>query len=268
MVASLALTQSIDHVGDARLAASGDLANDRGSKRTEHVFEMRGSSHAMGPCAMVESWELSIPRRLVPIVYYGRVVYRPAMEALFADRALPVLEGIALLGVGVAVILSSAARSGSQRLGNRIARVFWRDVSQAGFTWAVGTFALLVGSLVGFDGLPAPIWLLLAIIVGIVSLALVLLRWRRLRLAPEPSPADDPSRPDRPRLVSTTWEVGMLGAGAGGLLVYIASLSHSWGHPIHWLVAGLGALFGYAVGLIAGTPRYSLKRGSKASISP
>lgn len=212
---------------------------------------------------MAESREL-----IIPIVYYGRVVYRPAMEALFAEQALPVLEGIALLGVGIAIILSSAARSSSRRPGNRMAQVFWRDVSQAGFTWAIGTFALLVGSLVGFDGLGAPIWLVLAIIVGTVSLALVLLRWRRLRPAPEQSPADDPGRPDRPRLVSTTWEIGILGAGAGGLLVYIASLSHSWGHPIHWLVAGLGALFGYAVGLIAGTPRYTLKRGSNASIAP
>lgn len=204
---------------------------------------------------------------IIPIVYYARVVYRPAMEALFAERALAILEGIALLGVGVAIILSSAARSGSQRPRSRMAQVFWRDVSQAGFIWATGTLALLVGSIVGIDGMRAPIWLLLAIIVGTVSLALVLLRWRRLRPA-QRSPADDPSPPDQSRVVSTTWEVGVLGSGAGALLVYMASLSHSWGHPIHWLVAGLGALFGYAVGLIAGTPRYTLKRGSNASISP
>lgn len=259
MVAPLASAECIDDVGDARLATNGDLANDRGGEWTEHVFELRGSGHGMAPFRRAS---------VSPATnYYPCVVYRPVMEALLADQAEPILEWIALLGLGIAIMLSSVARSRSQRPGNRVSQVFWRDLSQAGFSWAAGTFALLVASLVGIVGLRSPIWLLLAIIAGMVSLALVRLRLRRLGPVPEPSLADDPSRPDRPRLVSTTWEVGILGAGAGGLLVYLASLSHGWGHPIHWLVAGLGALFGYAAGLIAGTPRYALKRGSKASIS-
>jgi hypothetical protein len=77
--------------------------------------------------------------------------------------------------------------------------------------------------------------------------------------------ANDPSRTNHLRLVSTTWEVAIVGAGAGGLLVYMAGMSHGWGHPVHWLGAGLGVLIGYAVGLIVATPRYTLKRGSKAS---
>lgn len=66
-------------------------------------------------------------------------------------------------------------------------------------------------------------------------------------------------------MVSTTWEVALLGAAAEGLLVYMATVSHGWGHPIHWLVAALGALIGYAVGLVAATPRYTMRRDSKAS---
>lgn len=117
------------------------------------------------------------------------------------------------------------------------------------------TFALLLGSLVEIDGFQVPIWLFAAIVVGGVCLAIVRLRWERLGLASGPTPADDPIRSDRPRLVSTTWEMALLGAGVGGLLIYMATVSHSWGHPIHWLVAGLGALIGYAVGLVAATPR-------------
>lgn len=177
------------------------------------------------------------------------------------DQPRLILDGIALLGVGMAIVLASVARSHAQRPGNRVARVFWRDVSQAGVLWAAATFAFLLGGVTGIDGLQTPIWLSLAIVIGIVGLVLVRIRWRSLKPAADRTPPDDPSRPDRSRLVSTTWEVAILGAGASGLGVYMASLSHSWGHPIHWLVAGLGALIGYAVGLIAATPRYTLKRG-------
>jgi hypothetical protein len=187
------------------------------------------------------------------------------VESLVADQTLPILDGIALLGIGIAITLASVARSASQRPGNRVARVFWRDVSLAGYIWAAATFSLLVGSIAGIDGLRVPIWLALALIVGIVCLAIARLRWRRQGLMSERTQVDDPTRPDPPRLVSTAWEVAILGAGGGGLLVYMATLSHGWGHPIHWLVAGLGAVIGYAVGLIVATPRYSLKRSSKAS---
>lgn len=184
------------------------------------------------------------------------------MGTLLADQPLPILEGIALFAVGLAIVLASAARSRSQRPGNRVGQVFWRDVSQAGYIWAAATSALLASALLGIEGLRIPIWLFVALVVGLVCLVIVGLRWRRQGLASERTHADDPSRPDRARLVSTTWEVAILGAGAGGLLVYLVSVSHSWGHPIHWLVAGLGGVVGYAVGLIVATPRYTLERSS------
>lgn len=185
-----------------------------------------------------------------------------AMATLLADQPSPILEGIALLGVCVALILASMARSRSRRSGNRVAQLFWRDVAQAGYLWAGATTALLVGALLEIEGIRTPIWLVFALIVGVICIVIVRLRWRRQGLASERTHADDPSRPDRPRLVSTTWEVAILGAGGGGLLVYMVTGSHSWGHPIHWLVAGLGVVVGYAVALVVATPRYTLKRGS------
>lgn len=184
------------------------------------------------------------------------------MGTLLADQPLPIVEGIALLAVSVALILASVARTRSGRTGIRVAQVFWRDVAQAGYIWAGATATLLVSALLEIEGIRTPIWLVLALVVGLACLVIVQLRLRRQGLAPERTQADDPSRPDRPRLVSTTWEVAILGAGAGGLLVYIVTVSHSWGHPIHWLVAGLGVVIGYAVGLIISTPRYTLKRSS------
>lgn len=184
------------------------------------------------------------------------------MGALLADQPLPIIEGIALFAVSAALILASVARTRSRRSGNRVAQVFLRDVGQAGYIWASATATLLVSALLEIEGIRTPIWLVLALVVGLVCLVIVRLRWRRQGLATERTLADDPSRPDRPRLVSTTWEVAIVGAGTGGLLVYMVSVSHSWGHPIHWLVAGLGVVIGYALGLIIATPRYTLKRSS------
>ena len=184
------------------------------------------------------------------------------MATLLADRPLPIIEGVALLAVCAALILASVARTRSRRSGNPAAQIFWRDVGQAGYIWAGATTTLLVSALLEIEGLRTPIWLVLALIVGLVCIVIVRLRWRRQGLVSERTHADDPSRPDRPRLVSTTWEVAILAAGAGGLLVYMVTVSHSWGHPIHWLVAGLGVVIGYAVGLIISTPRYTLKRSS------
>lgn len=184
------------------------------------------------------------------------------MATLLADQPLQILEGISLLAVCATLILASVARARSAQSGNRVAQIFWRDVAQAGYLWASAVAALLVSALLEIEGIRTPIWLVLALAVGVVCIAIVRLRWRRQGLASEQTHADDPSRPDRSRLVSTTWEVALFGAGAGGLLVYLITVSHSWGHPIHWLVACLGIVFGYAVGLVVATPRYTLKRGS------
>ena len=186
----------------------------------------------------------------------------PDMGALLADKALPMIEGLALLAVSVGLILASAARAKSSGSGgSRVVQIFWRDVSQAGFLWAATTIVLLVGALGDVEGLRTPIWLVLAVVVGVVAMAIVRLRWVRTGLASAKSSIDDPTRPVRPRMVSTSWEVALLAAGAGALLLYGVTVSHAWGHPIHWGVALIGGAFGYAMGLTLTTPRYMVRSG-------
>jgi len=35
-------------------------------------------------------------------------------------------------------------------------------------------------------------------------------------------------------------------------------VSHTWGHPVHWIVAAVGGVFGSAVGLSLMTPSCSV----------
>ena len=184
------------------------------------------------------------------------------MGALLADEPLPILEGIGLVAASVGIILASFTRIQSRRSGSRVAQVFWHDLSQAAFIWAGTTIVVLVGGLGEVEGLRVPIWLLLAIVAGLAGLAIARFRWIRHVAAAARRSVDDPSRPERPPLVSTSWEVAFLGGGVGGFLMYAVALSHAWGHPIHWLIAGVGVAIGYAVGLIIATPRYSVRRGS------
>lgn len=184
------------------------------------------------------------------------------MGALLADEPLPILEGIGLVAASVGLILASFTRIQSRRSGSPVAQLFWHDLSQAGYVWAGATIVVLVGGLGEVEGLRVPIWLLLALLAGLACLPIARLRWARHAAVAARRPVDDPSRPDRPRLVSTSWEVAILGSGVGGLLAYGAALSHAWGHPIHWLIAAVGVAVGYAIGLIVATPRYSVRRGS------
>ena len=185
------------------------------------------------------------------------------MGALLADEPLPILEGLGLVGLSFGLILASVARARSKAPGNRVTQVFWRDVSQAGYVWAAATIAVLVGALAEVEGLRMPIWLVVTMIAGLACLAIARVRWiRHAARSPRAAP-DDPSRPDRPLLASTSWEIGIVGAGIGGFLAYGATVSHAWDHPIHWLVAGVGLAIGYAVGLLVATPRVTAKRASR-----
>ena len=184
------------------------------------------------------------------------------MGALLADEPLPLLEGIGLVAVSVGLILASFTRIQARRPGSRVAQLFWRDLSQAGYVWAGATIVVLAGGLAEVEGLRVPIWLLLTILAGLACLAIARMRWARHAAAAARRPVDDSNRPERPRLVSTSWEVALLGGGIGGLLVYGAAVSHAWGHPIHWVIAGVGVAVGYAIGLIVATPRYTVRRGS------
>lgn len=178
------------------------------------------------------------------------------MSVLFADEPLPILEGIALAASSFGLILASASRMWSRRPGDPVEQLFWRDVSQAGYIWAAGTIVLQVGTLGEIEGLRVPIWLLLAMVAGVGLVAIAGTRWRGYVALSGRSSADAGEQEPR-RLASTSWEVAMLVGGASGLLFYGLAISHSWSHPVHWLVAGIGVAIGYAIGLVAATPRYT-----------
>jgi hypothetical protein len=182
------------------------------------------------------------------------------MGPLLVDQPLPIVEGVALVAVSIGLILASVARGKSTQPGsNRVAQLFWRDASHAGYLWAAATIVLLFGALGEVEGVRTPIWLVLAVVVGSIAVAVVRVRWIRSGLASAESSVDGPRRHDRARVVSTTWEIALLAAGAGALLFYGATASHNWGHPIHWGIALIGGTLGYAIGLTLATPRYTVR---------
>lgn len=184
------------------------------------------------------------------------------MGALLEVDLLPILEGFALIGVSLGLIAASVAGRRSRQPESRVAQVFWRDVSQAGYVWSGATMVVLFGGLGEMQGLRAPIWLSLAIVAGLVGLVITRIRWGRHGAASGRPSLDDQSRPDRLRLVSTSWKAAVVGAGAGGLLAFGASVAQAPGYTIHWLVAAIGLAIGYALGLVMVTPRYTVKRGT------
>ena len=186
------------------------------------------------------------------------------MGALLADQSLPIIEGLALVTISIGLILASVARVKSTRPTSPVVQLFWRDLSQAGYLWSATTIGLLFGALGEVEGLRTPIWLIMAVVAGSFALAVVRLRWVRSGLASAKPTVEDPSRPDRPNIASTSWEIALLAAGAGGLLVYGVTVSHAWGHPIHWGIALIGGAYGYAMGLALATPRYTVRtRGAR-----
>ncbi len=96
-----------------------------------------------------------------------------------ADQLLPILEGFALLAVCTALILASVARARSRGPTNRAGQVFWRGASQIAYAWAGVTGALLVSSLFEIKGAPDPLWLVLALMVGVACLVALRLIWHR-----------------------------------------------------------------------------------------
>ena len=188
------------------------------------------------------------------------VVYCRAVESLFGDDPLPILEGIGLVAVSLGVILASVARRSADGSSSQVTTIYWADLSRAGYVWATATALVLVAALAEIEGLREPLWLALPVLVGLACLGIARLRWRRLGLTQGRARVEDPSRPDHQRLVSTSWEAGVLGGAGGGLLFYVVTVAHAWGHPIHWVLAGIAAAIGYAVGIVLVTPRFNVRR--------
>ncbi len=183
------------------------------------------------------------------------------MEWLFADPP-PIAWPIA--GVTVSCLVLAAALTARRRaaqLGGTVLEIFWRDVATVGVTLAGVVAAPSLAAIVPVEGLGQPLWIAVAVAAVVVAAALLVGRWRSQELgaAARRRSVTPTGAPER-RLISTSWEIGMLGAGSSGFGTYLASAGHAFGHPIHWLIAGLGLLIGYALGIGAVTPRFTLDK--------
>lgn len=181
------------------------------------------------------------------------------MEWLLADRPSTLFEGVALFGTALALALGSIARTRALTAANSVVAVFWTDASRTAWTWAAATGTTLAGALLEIEGLAMPIWLLVETVTGVALPVLLRHRWRStgMEIAARVPAAPVGTRPRR--VVGTTWEAGLLGAAVAGMGAYLITMAHVWGHPIHWIVAGIGAALGFAVGIAAATPRYSVR---------
>jgi hypothetical protein len=141
-----------------------------------------------------------------------------------------------------------------------VLEVFWADGATIGRTLAGVLAGASVAAIVTIEGIGQPVWILVGLLAAVASGGLLLARWRSQELgtAARRRPLTPTTAPER-RLVSTSWEFGMLGAGVGGFGTYLLTADHAFGHPIHWLVTVLGLAIGYALGIGGVTPRFRLE---------
>lgn len=182
------------------------------------------------------------------------------MEWLFAQ---PAAIGWPIAGLAVSILVLAAAwntRRRAARLEGTVLEVFWRDTATIGLTLAGVLVAPSLAAIVPIEGVGQPIWIVVGLVAVVVAAGLLLIRWRgqELGIASRRRPVTPTAAPQR-RLISTGWEIGMLGAGIGGLGTYLVTAGHVFGHPIHWVIAVLGLSVGYAFGIGAVTPRFRLQ---------
>ncbi|MEX0630388.1 MAG: hypothetical protein WEE67_08540 [Chloroflexota bacterium] len=183
------------------------------------------------------------------------------MDWLFAEPA-PVAWPIAGLTVaGLVLGAAFTARRRAARLEGTVLAVFWRDAATIGMTLAGVLAVTSIAAIMPIEGVGQPMWTVVGIAAVAASAGLLVLRWRGQELgqAPRRRPVTPTAAPER-RLISTSWEIGILGAGIGGLGMYLVTSGHPFAHPIHWVVAAIGLFIGYAFGIGAATPRFTLEK--------
>lgn len=183
------------------------------------------------------------------------------MDWLFVEpppTAWPV-AGLTLAGLTAAAGL--VARRRATGLPGSVLEVFWRDAATVAFTLAAVLAVPSLAALVPVEGIGQPVWILVGAMASVAAIGLLVVRWRSqgLGTAPRRRPVTPTGAPER-RLISTGWEIGMAVAGLAGLGTYLISAGHAFGHPIHWAIAVLGLLIGYAFGIGLVTPRFTLEK--------
>jgi hypothetical protein len=179
------------------------------------------------------------------------------VEWLLTDGPKPVLGAAGATLAGASMVAAMTLRHRAIEHSGTVAAVFVADASSVMRVVAIALAVLSASVAFGVEGLGMPLWLVLATIGGAVALGLLAWRWRaavaahdgwRRRITPMASPER--------RVASTAWEIGVIAGGGTGLLTYLATADHVFGHPPHWTLALIGVLLGYAIGIAAVTPRF------------
>lgn len=183
------------------------------------------------------------------------------MEWLVADSP-PIgwpIGGLAASGLVLAAALAARRRAALSE--GTVLEVYWRDVATIALTMAGIVAVPSLAAIVPVEGIGQPLWIAVAVSAAVAIAALLVVRWRSQELgaAARRRPLTPTAAPQR-RLISTGWEIGMVVAGVAGLGTYLFTAGHGFGHPIHWLIAGLGLFVGYAFGIGAVTPRFTLEK--------
>jgi hypothetical protein len=183
------------------------------------------------------------------------------MEWLVADSPAIGWPVGGLVASGLVLVAAWTARRRGVRFEGTVLEVFWRDVATIGLTLAGVLAVPSLAAIVPVEGLGRPLWIVLGVAADGGMGVLLVVRWRSQELgaAGRRRPVTPTAAPQR-RLISTGWEIGMVVAGVAGLAAYLLTAGHPFGHPIHWLIAGLGLFGGYAFGIGAVKPRFTLEK--------
>ncbi len=182
------------------------------------------------------------------------------MDWLLADGAQPVPGMAGATAAGLLAVGASVLRRRADRFDNSVLSVFLSDAGTMLSSLAVTVAVVSAALAFGVEGVGRPLWLIVALACVAIAGGLLVWRWRA-ELASQANryrPATPTGAPER-RIISTAWEIGIVSAGGAGLLTYLGTADHRFGHPLHWILAVLGVLLGYALGIGAVTPRFRLQ---------
>jgi len=188
------------------------------------------------------------------------------VEWLVSDQPRPVVGVAGLTLAGLLAVIGSLLRRRAERFEGMVLSVFLSDAGTVLSVLALTVALVSAGLALRVEGVGRPVWLLIAVMAVTVAAALLVWRWRgefashaeRYRRL---TPTGVPER----RIVSTTWEIGIVVAGGAALLTYLGTSDHQFGHPLHWILAVVGLLLGYALGIGATTPRFRLQSPTRKS---
>ncbi len=181
------------------------------------------------------------------------------VEWLVSDQPQPVVGVAGLTLAGLLAVIGSLLRRRAERFEGTVLSVFVSDAGTVVSVLALTVALVSAGLALGVEGVGRPLWLLIAVMAVTVAAALLVWRWREFAPHVERYRRLTPTGVPERQIVSTTWETGIVVAGGAALLTYLGTADHQFGHPLHWILAVVGLMLGYALGIGATTPRFRLQ---------